>query len=131
MPEILSEEWLSALAEALGRLPVVEFASGVVQTEVSGAPSGKVTFHEVYESGRLTELASGKHAEPNVVLMWKFADYEAAVSGELSLEVAFMRGQVKVEGDHSLYFDTMRAVRATDDYLGAIAALRTATVSGS
>ena len=123
MPEILSEDWLNALAEALGGLPVIESATGVVQTEVSGAPSGKVTFHEVYASGRVTELAPGKHAEPDVVLTWKFADYEAAVSGDLSLEVAFMRGQVKVEGNHVLYFDGMRGVRATDEYRAAMDSL--------
>ncbi len=120
----MTDGWLSAVAQALADLPGLDGADAVVQTVVSGSPARAVAFHAIFETGRLTVLARGRHYEPDVVLNWSYEDFEALWFGELSLEVAFMRGQVKVEGDHALLFDGLRPVRSSARLLPALAALR-------
>ena len=79
---------------------------------MNGSPFGTVAFWVVIEDGGSVALAPGRRPEPDVVLTWPYPDFEAHWFGELSLEVAYMRGQVKIEGDHALVFDDLRPIRS-------------------
>ena len=135
--ELLSDEWMAAVSSALAGLPASEIeapsdgAAGVgrvvVQTVVNGSPSGAAAFCAVVEDEGPVTLTSGRHPRPDVTLTWPYSDFEAHWFGELSLEVAYMRGQVKVEGDHALVFDALRPIRSAARCLPALAALRTRT----
>lgn len=139
--ELLTDEWLAAVGAALAGLSGAgtgETGAGtgetvgaagagrvVVQTVVNGSPAGTVAFCAVIEDGGPVALAPGRHPEPDVVLTWPYPDFAAHWFGELSLEVAYMRGQVKIEGDHALVFDDLRPLRSAARRLPALAALRT------
>ena len=133
--ELLTDEWLAAVGAALaglsgagtGETGVGAAGAGriVVQTVVNGSPVGTVAFCAVIEDGGPVVLAPGRRPEPDVVLTWPYPDFEAHWFGELSLEVAYMRGQVKIEGDHALVFDDLRPLRSAARRLPALAALRT------
>lgn len=130
--ELLTDEWLAAVGAALAGLSgagtgEADAGAGrvVVQTVVNGSPFGTVAFCAVIEDGGSVVLAPGRRPEPDVVLTWPYLDFEAHWFGELSLEVAYMRGQVKIEGDHALVFDDLRPIRSAARRLPALAALRT------
>lgn len=130
--ELLTDEWLAAVGAALAGLSgagtgEADAGAGrvVVQTVVNGSPFGTVAFCAVIEDGGSVVLAPGRRPEPDVVLTWPYPDFEAHWFGELSLEVAYMRGQVKIEGDHALVFDDLRPIRSAARRLPALAALRT------
>ena len=130
--ELLTDEWLAAVGAALAGLSgagtgEADAGAGrvVVQTVVNGSPFGTVAFYAVIEDGGSVVLAPGRRPEPDVVLTWPYPDFEAHWFGELSLEVAYMRGQVKIEGDHALVFDDLRLIRSAARRLPALAALRT------
>lgn len=132
--ELLTDEWLAAVGGALAGLSGAGTGQAgggggagrvVVQTVVNGSPSGTVAFCAVVEDGGPVVLAPGRRPEPDVVLTWPYPDFEAHWFGELSLEVAYMRGQVKIEGDHALVFDDLRPIRSAARRLPALAALRT------
>lgn len=132
--ELLTDEWLAAVGGALAGLSGAGTGQAgggagagrvVVQTVVNGSPSGTVAFCVVIEDGGPVVLAPGRRPEPDVVLTWPYPDFEAHWFGELSLEVAYMRGQVKIEGDHALVFDDLRPIRSAARRLPALAALRT------
>lgn len=132
--ELLTDEWLAAAGAALAGLSGAGTdAAGVgagagrivVQTVVNGSPAGTVAFCAFIEDGGPVVLAPGRRPEPDVVLTWPYPDFEAHWFGELSLEVAYMRGQVKVEGDHALVFDDLRPLRSAARRLPALTALRT------
>lgn len=125
--ELLTDGWLSAVSSALADLPTAGIGRLVVQTVVNGSPSGAAAFCAVVEDGGPVTLTSGRHPRPDVTLTWPYSDFEAHWFGELSLEVAYMRGQVKVEGDHALVFDALRPIRSAARHLPALAALRTRT----
>ena len=97
----------------------------VAQTVVNGSPSGVAAFFAVVEDGGPIVLSAGRSPDSDVSLTWSYPDFEAHWYGELSLEVAYMRGQVKVEGDHALVFDALRPIRSAARRLPALAELRT------
>lgn len=123
--ELLTDDWLSAVSSALADLPTAGIGRLVVQTVVNGSPVGAAAFWTAVEDDGPVALASGRHPEPDVSLTWPYPDFEAHWFGELSLEAAYMRGQVKVEGDHALVFDALRPIRSAARRLPALAALRT------
>lgn len=133
--ELLTDEWMAAVSSALAGLSASEIevpsdgAAGVgrvvVQTVVNGSPSGAAAFCAVVEEGRQIVLSAGRSPDSDVALTWSYPDFEAHWYGEMSLEVAYMRGQVKVEGDHALIFDALRPIRSAARRLPALAALRT------
>ena len=133
--ELLTDDWLSAVGSALAGLRAsgtgAAGAGGagigrvVVQTVVNGSPAGTVAFCAVLEEEGTVALSPGRCPGPDVVLTWPYPDFEAHWFGELSLEVAYMRGQVKVEGDHALVFDALRPIRSAARRLPALIALRT------
>ena len=112
MSTFLSPEWFDAAAAALARIPSAGEVDAVVQYVVSSTPDGKLTFHAVIDDGVVTELASGKAADPTAVISCSYDAALDVVEGRKSADAAFMDASFKVEGDHKTWLLDLREVRA-------------------
>ncbi len=112
MSDFLSPEWFDAAASALAATPPAGEVDAVVQYVVSSTPDGKLTFHAVVAGGVVTDLASGKAAEPTAIISCSYDTALAVVRGEKSADAAFMDASFKVEGDHKTWLLDLREVRA-------------------
>jgi hypothetical protein len=124
--KLLSEEWLAfvrAQAEALPELPGVSL---VMQHVVSGSPAGKVQCGVEVLDGRLAACTIGKRADAACTVTWSYADALAALRGA-DLDVAFMRGELKVDGDYRRFLLDLRQVFASPSGAAFLAAVRDAT----
>lgn len=121
--EPLGEGWLEAVATGLETVKVTDAADGVVQVIVSGSPSGTASFHAVVAEGRV-RVAAGRHARPDMLLNWSYADFVQAWQGGLSLEAAYMSGRMKLEGDQVLLFDGWRRLVRSPELRTALTSLR-------
>ena len=112
----LSEGWVAALAERGAALPEVPGADLVLQHEIAGAPDGKVRFHLEWRNGQLATAAIGKHAEPDVMVQAKAPDALRVLRGELSPDVAFMQGRLKIDGAYRTLLIDLREWRLSEPY---------------
>src|SRR5690606_30840164 len=100
MAAFLTDGWFAAVAELGDQLPEVAGASLTMQHVVTGSPHGKVQAVLEVRDGRIVEARAGKRADAACTVTWAYADAVAALRGELAPDVAFMRGNLKVEGDY-------------------------------
>lgn len=118
----LGAEWLAEFRDACAELPEIPGASGVVQTAVTGAPGGDVTYWTAYADGRVVDSGLGEHLDATVVFTAPYRVAVAVATGEVEPSVAFMRGSMKVAGDQAALLRLL-AVTATPAYRAATAAL--------
>lgn len=112
----LSEEWIAELARVGAELPQTDGASLTVQHEIAGAPDGKVRFHLTWTDGVLTEAALGKHADPQVQIQAKAPEALKILRGQMSAEVGYMQGRLKVDGQHRLLLIDLRDWRHSEPH---------------
>jgi hypothetical protein len=124
--KLLSDEWLAFVREQAASLPSREGASLVMQHVVSGSPAGKVQCRAEVRDGRLLELEIGKRADAACTITWTYEDALAALRGD-DLDVAFMRGRLKLEGDYRAFLYDMRTVFASPEGRALVDAVRAAT----
>jgi hypothetical protein len=124
--KLLSEEWLAFVREQAEALPELPGVSLVMQHVVSGSPAGKVQCGVEVRDGRLAGCAVGKRADAACTVTWSYADALAALRGA-DLDVAFMRGELKVDGDYRRFLLDLRQVFATPSGAAFLAAVRDAT----
>lgn len=111
MSQFLSEDWFTEATATLAALPPAGGASAVLQYAITGGPEGKVTCHAVIETGVVTGVAPGKADSPDVVATLSFDEALAVLNSEHSADASFMRGGVKIEGDHVAWLLELRDVR--------------------
>ncbi|MFM7062749.1 MAG: SCP2 sterol-binding domain-containing protein [Actinomycetes bacterium] len=121
MVKYLSDEWLERAAAALGSAPVPDDAEMVVQYEVSGGGNGKVRYVLKVEGGTAT-IVPGKQPDAPVTFTLDYDTAVAVVTGELSAQVAFMQGRMKLAGDVRVLIDGAAALAAVHDTLGDLRA---------
>lgn len=120
---LLSEDWLEAVNGALDGISLPDTVDGVAQFRVTGAPTGRpVTFLVTVKDGEVT-VAKGWVRDADTLLIWKYSDFVAVWSGELSLEAAYMTGRVKVERDRVLLIDGWRPLRMSPEVHAALSDL--------
>ncbi len=124
--KLLSEEWLAFVREQAGALPELPGVSLVMQHVVSGSPAGKVQCGVEVVDGRLVACAVGKRADAACTITWTYTDALAALRGA-DLDVAFMRGDLKVDGDYRRFLLDLRQVFATPSGTAFLTAVRDAT----
>ncbi len=110
--ESVGEGWLESVADTLSDVEFSDVPDCVVQFTVSGASGGVKSFWVEASSGRLN-VSAGRHQSPDVSLNWILVDLIAALRGDLPPEVAYMSGNMKLEGDQVLLFDAWRSLRAS------------------
>lgn len=114
----LSEDWVAELAAKGADLPAEAEASMVIQHEIAGAPDGKVRFYVVWDQGRIAEAAIGKHAEPDMMVQAKAPEALRILTGDMTPDVGYMQGRLKVDGEYRKLLIDLRGWRASDAYQG-------------
>ena len=66
----------------------------------------------------LTEAALGKIADPDIVVQAKAPEALKILQGEMSPDVGYMQGRLKVDGDHRKLLIDLRDWRAGGAYQG-------------
>lgn len=99
----LTDEWFAEALAASAALEAVDAVDATVQWVVSGAPGGKVSCFVAVRDGKVTELAAGKRADASCTVQCSAAVARALLDGSLSSDVAFMRGDLKIDGDYAAY----------------------------
>jgi len=95
----LSQEWLDEARRLSAGQPDHPGATARVQWVVKGAPGGEVKYSWVLENGHLLESHLGTIDDPDFTLTLSYADSTAVHQGELDLNVAFMQGRMKADGN--------------------------------
>ena len=103
MTDFLSDEWFEALKNLGGKSPVFEGASLSCQYEISGTPEGKVRLYMTWKEGVLSDVSKGKLDNPDCLFNMKFEHAKELFFGDGSVEEAFMRGDLKIEGDYKKF----------------------------
>lgn len=110
MAERFSDEWFAAALDAAGDLPEVAGVSFVFDAEITEAP-GKVRAHGRVVDGKLTSLVPGKFVAESddeavqVTFAAKGKRLEPVLNGDVSPLLAYMRGELKVDGEYELVVD--------------------------
>ncbi len=112
MVAFLSDAFLAEAGRILGALDPAGDADVSIQYVVSGAPDGKVGVVVTVSTGRVTSVEPGKIADPDITVSLAYDEALAILSGEITADASFMRGAVKVEGDHASWLLDLRDLRA-------------------
>lgn len=124
--KLLSDEWLAFVNENAAALPERPGVSLVMQHVVSGAPTGKVQCGVEVRDGRLVACAVGKRPDATCTVTWTYPDALAALRGA-DLDVAFMRGNLKIDGDYRAFLLDLREMFRSPEGVALITAIRDAT----
>ena len=112
----LSDDWFGLNLEAASGWPERPGVDCSANYEVTGAPDGKVRYHAVIRGGRLVEMASGKLADADVNIIYKYADARTEVSGGDHPDLAYMTGRMKLEGDYARWVFGLRPLLDSAEY---------------
>ena len=112
----LSDDWFGLNLEAASGWPERPGVDCSANFEVTGAPDGKVRYHAVIRGGRLVEMTSGKLADADVNIIYKYDDAKAEVSGGDHPDLAYMTGQMKLEGDYARWVFGLRPLLDSAEY---------------
>ena len=112
----LSDDWFGLNLEAASGWPERPGVDCSANFEVTGAPDGKVRYHAVIRGGRLVEMTSGKLADADVNIIYKYADAKAEVSGGDHPDLAYMTGRMKLEGDYARWVFGLRPLLDSTEY---------------
>ena len=127
MAAFLTDEWFAMVVDEGAALPAVPGASLVMQHVIAGSPHGKVQAVLEVRDGQIVDARAGKRADASCTVTWAFADALAALRGDVALDVAFMRGDLKIEGDYVTFLLGLRPVFAGDAGTKVLAAIRSRT----
>ncbi len=118
MSAFLSPEWFEAAAAAAVAVGQADAtAAGVdalIQYTVKGGPDGTVRCHVTVGDGRVTALAEGRApAAPDIEITIDYDTAHDIVAGAHSAEVAYMNGDMRLEGSHAVWLTDLHELRAS------------------
>lgn len=116
MADFLSDQWVEELKNLGSKLPKVQGASISCQYEISGTPEGKIRYYIVWKEGSVSEASKGKLDNPECSFTAKYDDIREIFFGRISTEEAFMRGDLKVEGDYKKFLVDLHDWRHSPKY---------------
>lgn len=111
MAEFWSDEWFQAVNEAAQALPKVDGISFSFDVEVAESAQGKVRAHGSVVDGQITAFETGKFVpevkgqKADVSFIGKAKRLLPIVTGERPALVAYMLGELKVDGAYELVVD--------------------------
>ena len=126
MGDFLTDEWFEMARLALADLPAGGPTESV-QYVISGAPGGKVQFVLRVDNGKLASLTTGKRDDVSCTVQLAAKDALKILSGSLSRDVAFMRGDLKIDGDYAAYVVRLAPWFASVPVVAALAPIAAAT----
>ena len=111
MAEFFSDDWFTMVLAEAESLPEVPDVSFVFDAEIAETPNGKVRAHGRVVDGQLTSFVNGKFVPSadgetvDVHFVAKHKRLAPVLSGEVPPLVAFMRGELKVDGAYERVID--------------------------
>jgi putative sterol carrier protein len=127
MAAFLTDEWFALLTEAAASWPSRPGVGATLQCQVASAPSGKLQFVLRFVDGRLTEMSMGKRDPVDCTLQLSYAQATALARGEVDREVAYMRGDLKVDGDYAAYLLRLQPLFESAEFASTCHSLRERT----
>jgi SCP-2 sterol transfer family len=127
MAAFLTDEWFALLTDAAASWPSRPGVSATLQCVVASAPSGKLQFVLRFVDGRLTEMTMGKRDPVDCTLQCSYAHACALARGEVDREVAYMRGDLKIDGDYAAYVLRLQPLFESDELVATCQSLRERT----
>lgn len=112
MADFLSDEYLADAEQRAASVGAHGSSDVIVRYVVSGAPAGKVQFTAVIEGGAVTSVSSVTDADPDITVTLTAPAAQALLAGETTADESYMRGTVKIEGDHVMWLLGLRELRA-------------------
>jgi putative sterol carrier protein len=101
--------------------------SAALQFVVASSPSGKLQFVARVVDGRITEITVGKSEQVDCTLQCSYAHALAIARGELDREVAYMRGDLKIDGDYAAYLLRLQPLFESVEFAASCQSLRDRT----
>lgn len=111
MADFWSDEWFEVVASAGALLPEVSGVSFSFDVEVAESANGKVRAHGRVDDGRLTSFVNGKFVpevkgeKAEVSFVGKAKRLLPILEGDQPALVAYMMGELKVDGAYELVVD--------------------------
>lgn len=111
MAEFWSDEWFASVNEAAAALPEVDGISFSFDVEVAESANGKVRAHGHVTNGQLSAFTAGKFVpetkgeKADVSFVGKAKRLLPILTGERPPLVAYMLGELKVDGAYELVVD--------------------------
>jgi putative sterol carrier protein len=99
MAKFLTQDWLDMQSELSQSFPEKQGATARMQSVVTGAPDGDVSYYTVIEDGKIVENKLGTDDQPDFTMTQAYDDAVRVLKGELDANAAFMQGRVKVTGN--------------------------------
>jgi len=114
MADFLTEEWFAMVLDSADALPKIDGASFNFDIEVNETPHGKVRAHGRIEEGQLVSLVPGKFKpvdgeQLDVSFIGKAKRLAPIVTGDVNPLVAYMRGELKVDGAYEAIVSDLAA----------------------
>ena len=116
MADFLSDEWVEVLQNLGSKLPKIQGVSVSCQYEISGTPDGKIRYYIVWKDGKVSDVSKGKKDDPECRFTVKYEDAKEILFGKVSAEEAFMRGDLKIEGDYKKFLVDLHDWRQSLEY---------------
>lgn len=117
MAEFLTDAWVAELNAAAGELRVPDSLCLVVQ-QVVVDDRGQASEYAIRIEGGRASVTPGRVDDAHVTFTQDRATASAIARGELSAQVAFMSGRLRVGGDVRQVIDRAREIQALDDLFG-------------
>lgn len=133
MADFWSDEWFAAVNEAAGGLTPIDGLSFSFDVEVAESAHGKVRAHGQVTDGKIVEFANGKFVpetkgdKADVSFVGKAKRLMPIIRGERPALVAYMMGELKVDGAYELVVDRLANQCDPADYETFRAAVDQAT----
>lgn len=125
MTQFLSDEWFAMVTAESAKLPEVSGLDARLAYTVSATPSGKLQFVVDIAGGRIASIEKAKNPQAGCSVQLTYAQARELLEGTLDREVAYMRGDLKLDGDYASYVLRLMpwfASDATDRLRRAVAA---------
>ena len=127
MAAFLTDEWFALVLEAAASWPARPGVGATLQCVVASAPAGKVQFVVRIVDGRIITITMGKNEAVDCTLQFSYTHACALARGELDREVAYMRGDLKIDGHYTVYILGLQPLFESDEFATACQSLRERT----
>ena len=115
MSKWLSQDWLDEFRKMAETQPERPGASARMQYVVTGGPDGDIDYYWLLEDGKIAESKLGHLDDAEITITTAYGDAMKIQQGDLSANIAFIRGKVKVKGKVSK-FRTLLPITNSQEY---------------
>ena len=127
MAGFLTDEWFALFRDVAASWPPRDGVDASLQFVIAGSPAGKVQFVVRVVEGHIADIALGKSDTVDCTLQCSYADACAIAQGKVDRDVAYMRGDLKIDGNYVVYVLRLRPLLESDEFVATCQSLRDRT----